>query len=237
MPLQDPDSGPNFAEFGAKTKHGKNGKPQGEDVLYEIHIVNDESGKPSITYQFRFTTTILHSSFLYNTGPIKVHDGNNFSDTWNRPQSYTVHRIEHRKGHTKTDAVASSPRRALQQPAVQRRCPLNAGLPQACQGWDLRGPPITSRSSAGQRADGFFVDLGAIFDLGDLRPLSPDQAFPPHKAPLGNQLPRGQERALDRAADSDSPADPRRQSRQGRTRGQGCDRRLHDGEPAKGADV
>ena len=24
---------------------------------------------------------------------------------------------------------------------------------------------------AGQRADGFYVDLGAIFDLGDLRPF------------------------------------------------------------------
>jgi hypothetical protein len=31
---------------------------------------------------------------------------------------------------------------------------------------------------AGQRAEGFFVDLGSVFDLGDLRPLSPDQLIP-----------------------------------------------------------
>jgi hypothetical protein len=29
-------------------------------------------------------------------------------------------------------------------------------------------------SFAGQRADGFYVDLGSIFDLGDLRPFQPD---------------------------------------------------------------
>jgi hypothetical protein len=35
---------------------------------------------------------------------------------------------------------------------------------------------------AGQRADGFFVDLGSIFDLGALRPIQSDQAFAPNKA-------------------------------------------------------
>jgi hypothetical protein len=32
----------------------------------------------------------------------------------------------------------------------------------------------SSKVFAGQRADGFYVDLGSIFDLGDLRPFQPD---------------------------------------------------------------
>src|ERR1700677_738773 len=56
--LQDPDGGPNFFEFGAKTVVGT-APPTGDDVLYQIHIDNTGTGIPSITYQFQFTTTIL----------------------------------------------------------------------------------------------------------------------------------------------------------------------------------
>jgi hypothetical protein len=41
---------------------------------------------------------------------------------------------------------------------------------------------------AGQRADGFFVDLGSIFDLADLRPISSDQLIPGSNAPGINSL-------------------------------------------------
>ena len=33
---------------------------------------------------------------------------------------------------------------------------------------------------AGQRREGFYVDLGSIFDLADLRPFSSDHLLPPH---------------------------------------------------------
>ena len=46
IPLESPDGGPNFYEFG-------------DDVLYEIHIDNTGTGIPSITYQFQFTTTLV----------------------------------------------------------------------------------------------------------------------------------------------------------------------------------
>jgi len=37
----------------------------------------------------------------------------------------------------------------------------------------------SSKVFAGQRADSFYVDLGSIFDLGDLRPFQPDFVFTP----------------------------------------------------------
>src|SRR5580658_8827701 len=76
VPLQGPASGPNFYEFG-------------DDVLYEIHIDNNGDGKPEVTYQFQFTTTIEDdSTFLYNTAPIR-----SLTDSsWNRKQTYSVTR-------------------------------------------------------------------------------------------------------------------------------------------------
>src|SRR6266852_5987833 len=59
VPLESPDAGPNFYEFGG-------------DVLYEIHIDNNGDGKAEISYQFAFTNTVTNpDTFLYNTGPIQ----------------------------------------------------------------------------------------------------------------------------------------------------------------------
>ncbi|HCF87028.1 MAG TPA: hypothetical protein DEV72_17735, partial [Ktedonobacter sp.] len=77
IPLEDPDGGPNFYEFG-------------DDVLYEIHVDNDGDGKANVTYQFTFQTKTRNpNTFLYNTGPITSIDSTN----WNRPQFYTVTKI------------------------------------------------------------------------------------------------------------------------------------------------
>ena len=74
IPLQGPDGGPNFYEFG-------------DDVVYAIHVDNDGDAKAEITYEFRFTTRLRNpDTFLYNTGPIT-----SITDTmWNRPQTYSV---------------------------------------------------------------------------------------------------------------------------------------------------
>jgi hypothetical protein len=180
VPLQDPDGGPNFAEFGAKTKTGE-GPAQGEDVLYEIHVVNDESGKPSITYQFRFTTHILHDSFLYNTGPITV-KGHTYSSTWNRQQTYTIDRIDHKDNRTTRLKHGHG--------EVFHCPPCNVGVRSTPDYHKLSDAAVYETQEhikvfAGQRADGFFVDLGSIFDLGDLRPISGDHLLPPHQARKG----------------------------------------------------
>src|SRR5690349_20356047 len=82
IPLQTPDGGPNFYEFG-------------DDVLYEIHVSNRGTAEADITYQFRFHTEVRNpKTFLYNVGPISSIDDPN----WNRPQYYSVKKVK--KGYT-----------------------------------------------------------------------------------------------------------------------------------------
>src|SRR5438477_295484 len=78
VPLEGPDGGPNFYEFG-------------DDVLYEINIDNNADANDDITYQFRFTTQVVNpNTFLYNTGPITSLNSAN----WNRRQFYSVTRVD-----------------------------------------------------------------------------------------------------------------------------------------------
>jgi hypothetical protein len=147
VPLQTPASGPNFFEFG-------------DDVLYEVHIDATGDARPDITYQFRFHTELRNNrTFLYNTGPIESLDSKN----WNRRQFYSV---------TKVDAYGKSTVLAAKLPCP----PCNVGkisVPDyaALAADAVRGLKTGEKVFAGQRADAFFVDLGAIFDLGTLRPF------------------------------------------------------------------
>jgi hypothetical protein len=146
VPLEDPDSGPNFAQFG-------------DDVLYEIHIDNNGDAKPDITYQFRFrSVNTIPSTFLYNVGPIESLDSKN----WNRRQYATVKRI---KSGTTTTLGTDLPCPPCN--VGPHSTPDYASLAQAAV-HDLKGG---GRVFTGQRAEGFYVDLGAIFDLGTLRPF------------------------------------------------------------------
>ena len=148
IPLEGPAAGPNFYEFG-------------DDVLYEIHVSNNGDSVADVTYQFRFySENKIPSTFLYNNGPIESLD----SASWNRRQFYSVTRVT-RDG--KSVELASN-----------LACP-------PCNIGPLSTPDYASLASAavhtlangrlvfaGQRAEAFFVDLGAIFDLGDLRPIA-----------------------------------------------------------------
>jgi hypothetical protein len=147
VPLQLPAGGPNFFEFG-------------DDVLYEIRIDNDGDGRADVTYQFRFHTELRNNNtFLYNTGPIESLDSKN----WNRRQFYSVTRVG-------SDGRSQTLGRNLQCP------PCNIGPLSTPKYADLAREAVHSMPGgakvfAGQRADGFFVDIGAIFDLGNLRPF------------------------------------------------------------------
>ena len=147
IPLQDPASGPNFWEFA-------------DDVLYEIHISNQGDAEDDVTYQFQFTTEVRNNrTFLYNTGQItSITD-----ETWNRPQYYSVTRVD-RAGNARV--LASK----LTVPPVNigpRSTPNYATLANQAVHHITGGRTVF----AGQRAEGFFVDLGSIFDLGTLRPF------------------------------------------------------------------
>src|ERR1019366_9274399 len=191
VPFQSPDGVPNFFEFGAKTVVGNAG-PVGDDVLYQIHIDNTGTGIPSITYQFQFTTTILDpTTFLYATGPITYSPSAGYSSTWNRRQTYTVTRID---TDPATGDSSSTPIRPPSGSGVEFACPpCNVGIRTTPNYASLSAPAVYRMSDglnvfAGQRAGGFFVDLGSIFDLGDLRPISSDQLIPGANTPGINSL-------------------------------------------------
>src|SRR4029077_18797204 len=159
IPSQIHEGGPNFYEFG-------------DDVLYEIIISNRGKAQDDITYQFRFTTVIRNpNTFLYNTGQItKITDA-----TWNRPQTYSVTRVERGKA---PQQLASG----LLCPPVNvgvRRTPNYAAL--AAQA--IYNLPGGRKMFAGQRGESFHVDLGSIFDLGTLRPFQNLHLIPSPAAP------------------------------------------------------
>jgi hypothetical protein len=154
VPLEDPPGGPNFFEFG-------------EDVLYSIYIDNDGDGLPNIEYQFRFKTKLRNrETFLYNTGQITSLD----SPNWNKRQFYDVSRVDHKHKRNGHRPKAKRLGRNLPSP------PCNIG-PRSTPGYPALADAAVQKLNsgetvfAGQRNEGFFVDLGSIFDLGDLRPL------------------------------------------------------------------
>ena len=147
VPLESAAGGPNFYEFG-------------DDVLYEINIDNDGDGRANVTYQFTFANDVTNpDTFLYNTGPILSLTDKN----WNRRQTYNVVKVDAAgKKQTLAEGLASPPCNI-----GPLSTPNYTDLVKAA----IHPLPDGGQVFAGQRAEGFFVDLGSIFDLGILRPV------------------------------------------------------------------
>ena len=153
VPFQEPGGGPNYYKFG-------------DDVLYGIHIDNNGDAVADVTYEFRFTTrTVDPNTYLYATGPIEsISDlADDDNGGWNRPQTYTVTKVANGTRTViardlRTPPVNVGPRTTPNYPALAQQAihTLNPG----------------GKVFAGQRDDGFFVDIASIFDLGGLRPLN-----------------------------------------------------------------
>ncbi|MFP5299537.1 MAG: DUF4331 domain-containing protein, partial [Actinomycetota bacterium] len=157
IPFQEPAGGPNFYNFG-------------EDVLYQIHVDNDGDAEPDVTYEWRFDTQIQNpNTFLYNTGPITSLDDPDF----NYRQYYTLSAVR--------DGVRSQLGSGLPVPPNNigpRSTPNYEALADAAI-VDLDGV----RTFAGQRDEGFYVDVGSAFDLLGLRPFNAAHVIPLEAAP------------------------------------------------------
>jgi hypothetical protein len=146
IPLQGPDGGPNFYEFG-------------DDVRYAIHVDNNGDGRPDVTYWFTFTTRLRNTeTFLYNTGPISSLS----STSWNRRQFAKVVREDKNGLHTLASNLACPPCN------IGPRSTPNYSALAAAATHNVGGGVMVY---TGQRSEGFYVDLGSIFDLGTLRPF------------------------------------------------------------------
>jgi Domain of unknown function (DUF4331) len=146
IPLEGPAGGPNFYSFG-------------DEVRYEIHVDNDGDAQPDVTFQFSFRTELRDpGTFLYNTGPILSLG----SPNWNSRQFYTVTRVANGRSVVLGSGLACPPCNI-----GPLSTPDYAGLAAAA----VHELPGGIKVFAGQRAEGFYVDLGAVFDLADLRPF------------------------------------------------------------------
>ncbi len=154
IPFQDPSGGPQFYRFD-------------DTVLYEIKIDNTGDGLQDITYQFQFTTNAVNRNTVFGMNTINV-DGQITSLTdpdYNLFQTYSVRRIDSTSNVLVVDNL--------------RMPPSNIG-PRTTPNYEanLAQPAIYplgtagGRVFAGQRDEGFFIDVGAVFDAAGFRSLS-----------------------------------------------------------------
>ena len=142
IPFQIPDQGPNFYPFDP-------------NVVYAIHVDNNGDAVEDITFEWRFTTEIRNTNtFLYNTGVVTTLDDPDL----NVRQFYSLTRIDGpRRTGTRRELSGRLP---VPPPNIGPRSTPNYGA----LGGSTQQLSGDMRVFAGQRDEGFFLDLG-IFDL------------------------------------------------------------------------
>ena len=162
IPLEWPESGPNFFEFD-------------DNVRYEIHVDNVGDARSHLTFRFEFDTRTRNpNTFLYNTGPITSLD----DPDWNKPQTFTLTQLTARGRGQPSSSVLG---RNLATPPVYvgaKSTPNYEALATAAIHTIGSGADAI-KVFAGQRDDPFFVDLGSVFDLLSLRGQAPPIGYAP----------------------------------------------------------
>ena len=162
VPGQEPGSGPNYFAFD-------------DNVLYALHVDNDRDGEDDITYEFRFETTIeTPDQFLATLAlpPVTDLEGPNAAGAAVK-QRYRVTELRDCKKHR-------CRRIPLFGGATLPAVPSNIG-PRTTPDYEanlgmegIKTDPATGiRVFAGQRAETFAIDLGAVFDTVNLRRAVP----------------------------------------------------------------
>ncbi len=169
IPGQDPADGPNYFNFD-------------DEVLYAVNIDNNQDGKAEdIVYEFRFKTENrpalgqLEFPLSYVGNPkipvaqlqgITKLDGPG-SEGLTRRQTYTVTEV---RGEKRTELFKGQKLVAV---------PSNAGPATFKNYEELASQAIYTDAStgikvfAGERAETFYIDLGAVFDTANLRRFPP----------------------------------------------------------------
>lgn len=164
IPFEEPAGGPNFHKFS-------------DDVLYEIHLARgDQSLGDVVTYQIRFRTAPIQR---VDPADLAAAPGGGkeffaqLTGTFN--QTYTVTKIVRGKGSTEIakDVPVAPPRigpRTQQVGNALGLAPYTSPVyDDAFAATFVKDMGAEGRVFAGPRDDGFYVDLGGIFDLANLR--------------------------------------------------------------------
>jgi hypothetical protein len=172
-PFEEPGIGPNKYNFD-------------DNVLYEIHLAlgtnSVAAGRADLSYQFRFDTRYKSKNTILQSylGVIQnVDDANQ-----NLTQTYTVTKVDHRSGamHNKSvrlgEGIVPPNNQGIATPLYNQgdngENPAKDGVATAAELDLYTQQTITNlaggyRAFAGQRDDGFYGDIQAIFDLLQLR--------------------------------------------------------------------
>jgi len=167
-PFEEPGIGPNKYNFD-------------DNVRYAIHVALGSdlaSGRATLTYQFDFTTTYKDQNTILQSflGTINnVDDANQ-----NLTQRYTVTKIDHRTNQSTVLGAGVVPpnNQGLVTPKYNRNndgeSPVKDGVATAAELDTYTQQAVLTTAGgyqvfAGQRDDGFYADIQAIFDVLNLR--------------------------------------------------------------------
>ncbi len=157
IPLEEPSGGPNFHQFS-------------DDVLYEIHIARGAASlKDVVTYQILFNSTGFPSKDPSDLNDPLGGGKEFFSQIAGNVQTYQIIRIEKGVATTQINEAKIAPINIG--PRTQAVIAAGAKYDDAfAAGFITPFETKNGRSWVGPRDDGFYVDLGGVFDLANLRP-------------------------------------------------------------------
>jgi hypothetical protein len=159
IPLEEPAGGPNFHKFS-------------DDVRYEINIARGASANPDVRYVFRFRTTPIQR---VNPADLSLGVGGGkefFSQLSGQTQTFDVIKQEGGRSTVIADDVLVTPLNigprtfGLLHAASSGQAEYNDAFAASF----IRDMGGEGRVWAGPRDDGFYVDLGGVFDLANIRP-------------------------------------------------------------------
>jgi len=155
-PFEEPSGGPNFHKFS-------------DDVRYEIHIARGDSLADAVTYRIRFRTSkIAH----VDPADLSLPPGGGkefFSQLSGQTQTYTVTKIEGDKTTVIAKDVPVAPPNIGPFTFKNFQAPGKTEYDDAFAATFIQDMGAEGKVWAGPRDDGFYVDLGGVFDAAQLR--------------------------------------------------------------------
>lgn len=198
-PLQDSYGGPNYFALDP-------------NALYAINIDNLGNALPDISFQFQFTNSYPGAALPIGPGGsdvaiplINLPASGDGTPTLNRNETYTVNMVANGVSSPVTSAAAATGGTVFTKPvdnigeksfakSSASKSPLNYSTYAKQYIYDVSIPGCTppagtsAKMFVGQRAEGFVVNLGQVFDLVNLNPLGARNSAATASNPTGNQL-------------------------------------------------